>query len=279
MLLDPCHAPVIPGAFGDASMRTHRESKSFTVTVTGGKAYHLLWMPKYHCEASAAQHDLGNLFSFSAVATETIYNTSSTPWGNFTNGSTDYFSLADPVANYVNKSGVRDARTVAACIDVEYTGRTDSEAGQIGSFTSKIGNFWAQAPNDDVPTIPLYSYDDVFDLCENPTRPHAGTTVRWQPNFGTNAAAWFPVNHSPIAIGATTFGSTSASSNHIRDDDPNMIGFAISSAADTQTYRVTLTKIIEYREDTAVGVLKSTGGQNINVVTPPLEKADRKSVV
>lgn len=254
----------------------HRETQSFSVTVPAGESYHILWMPGYHCQASNDNGDFGNAFTFNGVTTDQVINTLAVPWGNYENVSTPqtvYKNIDDPCARFINNSGVRDARAVAACIDIEYTGRTDSESGQIGSFVAKLGDFWHRPPNLEMAQIPVYTYDDVLGLSKQPVRPSTGATVKWVPNFAGTPLEFFAVNRSPIYIGEAGVATTVMSENRQQEDDPSVIGVAVAGSADAQTYRITMTKIIEYREDGTIGKLVSTSGHAAPPSVTPLERA------
>lgn len=276
MLADPCNAPTVPGAFGDVSLRVHKEVKSFAVVVQANKSFDLLWLPQYHCKEGGV-HGMGaNVLAFQAAHDEQMWNTSGTPWGNFDNGVTTYTHMSDPCADFVNNEGVRDARTIAACIDVEYTGRSDTEAGQVGSFVAKLGSFWGQKAGEEYTSLAVYDYNDVLNLCNNVARPSTGATVKWVPNFAANALAFQTVGESPIAIGESGTASTDVSETRLREDDPSVIGVAITGAADVQTYRITLTKIIESRDSATIGGLRGAGQTITPPKVTPLERASKQ---
>jgi hypothetical protein len=278
MLADPCNAQIVPGAFGDPSMRTYRDNTSYSITIAPGQAFSMIWLPEYHCESVNENGKKGNLFTFQSPTADMTWNSTSHPWGNYFDAAhleTQYTTRADPCSRFVNASGVRDARTVAACIDIEYTGRSDSESGQVGSFTAKLGDFWAQATNDTVASIPAYWPDDVLSLCKNLARPSAGATVKWVPNFSGEPLEFYPANTSPIIIGEPGINKTGVDEYRLRMEDPNMIGLAIAGSTDAQTYRITLTKIIEYRQDSYDGRLSSSSSQAPIPKVTPLELAAR----
>jgi hypothetical protein len=281
MLVDPCNAPLIPGAFGDPSLRMLRESKTLTFTVTAGKTHHFLWLPKYHCQAvgfGESNTHPSNLFHFGYNNGDTgptqVENTTAFPWGQaFARSQT----MEDPCYGHVNKTGIRDARTVAACIDLDYTGRNDAECGLVTGFNAKLGDFWAQAAGATYPTVPLYRYDDVFEIGKESRRPGENLHVRYQPNFVNEPFDFFPSSDSPVHVGNTggTPASSTVSGLRLRTDNPTVLGVAIIGGEADTTFRIRFTKIVEYREDHSIGTLRSTPMSLPPPTTTPLERATR----
>jgi hypothetical protein len=282
MLLDPCDSRLVQGAFGDGTLPVKRLTSEITVTVAAAvgedtSEVHFLWMPKFHCYGTSAVQVSGgqdaNVFTFQTTqSNNTLVNTTAVPWANYSGGGTSYITHQDPCYSFVDDASVRDARTIAACAEVRYTGRADSAAGQIAAISElTLGSLW-HTESGAPAALSNYSYNQVFMSGREPVRPPTKVEVRYKPEF-TNAHQFFAAGESPVRLGAATVDPTYVNNYQAREDDPALIGIAIRGAADTMTYTIRMTKIIEYRPRTVLSGALPTHSQTPITDTPPLQRA------
>jgi len=138
MLLHPCGANLVDGFFGTTEGHTTRTRR--TTAKVGGDddtAGFILWCPDY---ANASDDGNGNIFAFKAVSSTTLCaNSVAVPLGAATPGAWSSgasvtgtsASIKDPAFPLLDNTMVQDARTVAACLSLVYTGKLTDESGEV----------------------------------------------------------------------------------------------------------------------------------------------------
>jgi hypothetical protein len=217
-------------------------------------------MPKYHCnslEGYAVSLVSGSQANGSTLATDTVAQ----PWAT---GEADTMAHTDPAYAFVNTATVKDARTVAACIDLTFTGRADAASGTITKISNlKLSSIWRTSLLGT--TFVPYSTDQLYEQGGISYRPGQTLQVRAAPDF--TDTEFVPASHSPILEGSPAVTATTCDSDHIRNEDPAMCGYVIRAGTDTQTYTLKFTKVVEYREEDLVFGLGSVS--SAVATTPP----------
>jgi hypothetical protein len=270
MLIDPCNAPLVPGAYGNTSFKMRRLTSEISFTVAAGNTTYYLWMPKYHCLATFSKPV--NLIVGNGFGGAVSVNTVALPYGC---GGSNTNSANDPARDFVNTSTVRDARTVAACMDLTFTGRTDAASGTITKIPAvKLSSFFRNVSG--TPSFTGYTFDQLYALGGESMRPGRTTQIRSAPDFVDTE--FVPVDHSPLTLGTPASAATTIDEDHLRDEDPSMFGFCIRAGTDSQTYSLKFTKLVEYREEDIIFGLATTAVQSAAALNgpPPLQRAVAK---
>jgi hypothetical protein len=133
MLSDPCNAPLVPGIFGgiQGNLIRVKSRVAFDSAFSTTTAGYMVWFPDYQNITQAG--GTGSNFNMiqwgdsTGNVQPTLLN-----FGNVTPATTTTaHSFTDPANQFVSSSTCADARTVAACIKVVYTGTTSNQSGAI----------------------------------------------------------------------------------------------------------------------------------------------------
>lgn len=254
MLLDPCNAPLSLGAYNER-FDVERVVSELTVSLPPGSSYHLIWFPKYHC-GNTVTPDMTvtsreSLFSFwtSSPGSTQVVNTVTSAWGNYISlgGETAYRYHPDPAFDLVSSSTISGGRTLAACCELEYTGRDDSASGTYTVLSgSRLDNLFQPEQKYDEAKLNWYTYDQMYVTGRDNSRPPRGTEVLYRPPPG-DPAEFIGSNHSPIVLGTSGSTATTVNVDHLNEENPAYIGFALRAASDTATYTIRFTKILEVK--------------------------------
>lgn len=261
LLNDPCSArmvhPTFVGAESGFLLRV-RQLVSLHATASYNCGY-VLWAPEYHnlgYNTNGAGYDSsGNYFVFETTSNQIRpINTVAAPLGLGVNTySTNGSCLADPAYNFVSSATCEDARCIAACLKLIYTGPVATKAGLM----CRIENFPLSNLLGSRPTIGNiisdYDYFRIADESEIKFRPGAlSTTFKGEgPNQGST---------TDISLSESTFDGALqlgvAGTNQTAIGTPSsgasaVIGFAwqnLTNAAGNQfDIALEATKVIEWR--------------------------------
>lgn len=258
MIANPCDGPIVPYASTEGGY-VSRFVRELTLHSTGAtnNGYVVLF-PDYHNDATQGQG--GNLFFYeNADPTIPPVNTAANPLG--TGGTSGTFAN-DPAYNFVTGTVCRDARTLASCIRLLYTGKLTDTQGTICSIREfSAAQFFNGSGTLNVPP----SVEQMFQFSPteerlNPQgmelkyRPHDDTSVPRTSGVSTNA-----LSDRCFTIGTSGTAATSIPSGDTTLGDRRAIAIAwrgINTAA-TGDMRFRLFKVVEWRPRMASGLVES----------------------
>lgn len=266
LIANPAAGALTPVRMADGNhgyqLRVRKSSGSGNVfhaldaPVTSISGY-VVWFPTYHCG-----HYDGNgrgLSAFGWLTTNSAAqprNDAVVSFGGSSNVTT--YSIRDPAYDWVSGSNVRDAATLAACIEMSYTGTTSDASGEIAllhdvSMTNLVfGDSGAPV-----------SVDDLFNSSTDIRRlPLGKSRVNFAPNERDSI---FHAEGSPttnqFGDKPLTSGVTPGSAAYTNQRADLMRGFGIAfrnvqqpSSVTPDVFRFTLSKVIEWRPTPTAGV-------------------------
>jgi hypothetical protein len=266
MMLNPCTAPLVKGSFGHPDKTVTRVASRFNYTIPVGQTMYVLWFPEFSSRSSSAATGVG-LDPFEQFnALYYVGPTASAPpnlggagnwayaynWANVADSITNNEGgfLVDPASTMNDGKYTDDLTTIAACIDISYTGRADSSAGQICLIPQIDADEVIRVSANASDTVPLVGVttDLLFGRSNegNISRLGGNThTVRWAANDMTT-------DHDratgPFIAGIDTIGTGTTNSGGYRTQAPapSGIGFAIAGTDGASPITFTLTKIVEW---------------------------------
>jgi len=247
MLNDPCSASVEPGIFGTVEGYTAKFNSSYLAGTAGSTAGYILWSPNYTPKAPVLGGVVNMVGALTATSATTYVNTVAAP--SYTGalfGATGVFSAADPASGFVSGTTCDDARTLAACMSMMYTGKLLDVQGEIA--------FIENYPNQGMGESATPSVDQLFS---NASRVERLGTGKYEVKFrlDENSHVFADEDTGPIHIGNP--GSTSTTlPTYTRAITPSWIGFAwrgfdITSAP---ALRFSFSKALEWRPTDASGL-------------------------
>lgn len=229
MIADPCHSTLIPGIYGDQDGLLAKVQQTFSNPgVSTATCGYILWAPDYHdgpTNLGTSVAGTANLFVWTSDNSSTNpTNSDAFPYGAENNPfepSTDSAgALPDPARDLLSSDLVADARTIASCMQMTYTGPMFEASGQF----CQIENL----PLDSVLTggfsgLPP-SVDDIFRLSTKKGR--LGTDTREAVSRPSDLSGTFRnAETAPILVGSQ--GNTaSLLTDPGRVQQPEFYGFA-----------------------------------------------------
>lgn len=248
MIVDPCAGPVSTGLFGSQEGPMSRMKRTFTLNLfdqstTSG---YLLWAP------ALSSHNIpnegANCFGFQAFSGDAVpTNSVAAPAYN----ATLFYDQAgglfkDPAHQFADEKIVRDMRTTAACMGIQYFGNLADSQGEIG-FITGISATELIDPDTGLMTI---SANGLFDYASRVGRLGAELNeVKYAPNDGQ----FYNQDASVLKIGVQGVNTTVASEES-KNANPTLIGFCWRNIGATQNTTVTMTKVLEWRPALAYGM-------------------------
>lgn len=275
---DPCNGPLVGPQYGSSDGGYLAKFSSYhkhDVSTTGTSGY-VVWFPDFTGGADTGGN--GALYIFATTdSTVSPINTVSDPLGRGSSAATINGNfLEDPSHTFLTGSVVQDARTVAACVKMIYTGRNDSLAGRIGYLDNIPREALLTGAGGSPPSVEdmfRYSPNSMrtpLDLVENKFRPTEGSEY-----YRTAATSTGSDKDRCFTIGngaATSIGSGTPSGLC-----PG-IGFVWDGLTSDSALAFDFVKAVEWRPDmtsglTAAPTHKSTG---VNVVSKAVSYLDTK---
>lgn len=182
--MNPCHGPLVRSVgtvgLGQITERV-RSTLTFPSTATDINGY-VVWFPSYH-NANSSDGYPANYYVFTNSLTSTApLNTTTNPLGAIAENTTGLF-YSDPASSTVaTSSAFSRARSLAACLQVEYLGALSSASGQvavISNFSFNAFNRGAVSTN----TITAPTVDQLFSYAHERKRLQmTGHEVIWRPS-------------------------------------------------------------------------------------------------
>jgi len=140
MIADPCNSILAPGIYGDQEGLLARVKATYTNPGENNQTCgYILWSQDYHATpTNAGSYNRGPACLYVFANASPAYkplNNSTVPFGSdqadtVWGGAATAASLADPASDLLSSDIVADARTIASCIKMTYTGAMQNAAGQ-----------------------------------------------------------------------------------------------------------------------------------------------------
>lgn len=263
MVADPCSGPLVPGLYGSASgmLARLKRSEALSSHVHGSSSGYVLWDPDFSNQKNVVfPKAKGNLVVWlSDDPSQNPVNTTAEPYGNGNHNAPEPSNtaefLADPAANLLESDIVSDARPLAACLQLTYTGTLLNAAGEICFITNLPA---ASVLNGGTGNVPL-NVNDLFAYAPHKERFSPEThEVKFRPGdaskfYRNEEDALFSF---PVASGAAT-GPT-AVTEVAEGFVPKVIGFAWRGLTPGSSLTYDVIKNIEWRAETGSGLGQMT---------------------
>lgn len=162
--------------------------------------------------------------------------------------STNGLALADPAGAFATDNLVKDMRTLAACLQITYTGKVTESAGQI----AWVQNLALEDLLRDTNTI-----NDYFDRAEKMARFGLDTyEVKFRPDTDTGTARFREGATDPCVITGVPGVNVSAPSESADQLNPKVIGFVWRGCEPGVLDKLVITtsKVVEWRPRTDSGL-------------------------
>lgn len=271
MLADPCDGPITRPIYGGSqSGYVAKFSSNFGITLDTSTDGYVLWSPDFcgdNSDAKATSRIPSNyvLFTPSGPTVRPVNTVADPLFSGDTGSATTGRSRADPAYEFVSGDLVQDFRCAAACLDIQYTGRTDEVAGEFAiiqglprdMFFAKTGSSLG-APN----------VNELFALSPSTTRTSLGKLeVKWRPSDFSSA---FRTTGADGEHGTSSHGHDRCFNLGIPATSETESGGPVGGGAGAVTFmgfawrgcgttvggvRIRATKVIEWRPNLSSGLI------------------------
>lgn len=279
LLADPCTAPLVAPQYGAsdggylAKLSSHENFTIGSANTGGnsGQSGYLLWYPDYTGINGGSGTD-GSMYVFGASNASTgPANSTTSPLGLGSFGSTNGAFLDDPTRTFVQTSLVQDTRCAAACLKFLYTGRADALSGRVG-YLENVPREALLTGTGGPPNV-----NDMFRYSNASMRtPAHGLENKFRPGNGSDdyrgatLDPCFVQGEAGVAI--TSIGDGSSSGTGMG------FGFVWEGLQDDSSISFDMLKVIEWRPEinskfvATKATVAPTGG---NMVSRSLAFLDR----
>lgn len=235
---------------GSASI-VERVRRTFDITPsTFGDHGYIIWYPGYH--GGGTFGGPGNLFMFSNTSfTTRPTNTTTNPAGTGAINTTGIFQ-SDPCNSNLTSDTFSRARTVSACMQLDYIGALSAMQGQVAI----VKNFSLQALDQaaGLGSLQFPSVSEIFNFAQTRQRVTGeGSEVVWRPSSQgsimrghghvTTTTAHVAMPDHVFTIGNPAFNTTNISCTEV--GVPNGICIAWSGISTTNNFIVSCIKTVE----------------------------------
>jgi len=258
MIVDPCNGPVVPYAASQGGYVTRFKRTIKLHQVAANNNGYLVWFPDYH--NMHLEGEGGNCLYFeSANSADSPYNLSSHPLGTGTTGGQ---FTADPVYSWADSATCQDARTLAACIRLRYSGKLADAEGTIAAireisatqFFNGSGAFNSPCSIDQLmtfaPEVERFNPEGI----EIRYRPHDDTSVPRTSGKSSNTTT-----DRCFQLGVTGTVATSMPSGDVAGGEKRGIAIAwtgLNTGATSDVW-VDFVKVVEWRPNTSSGMVET----------------------
>jgi hypothetical protein len=210
----------------------------------------ILWAPNYHTQ-NLANNDMSVIIYSAPLTTTTPLNTTAVPYGSGAWGTTATTgALDDPCFAFTAGAVCDDARTIAACIKLVYTGKLQDASGMV-------------VPLQGIPLSTVFnpgkgtyaSVDDLFILGQNSRRLGVEEVeVVFRPG-DPGQERFHEANYGPIKQGAAGTAAT-ADAGDVETFIPTCFGFAWRGlqAQQAANFTIEMHKNVEWRPSADTGI-------------------------
>lgn len=216
LVSNPCHGPLVSGFASYGGSITERFRKTYSLTSTTSTCGFVIWFPSYHTNGANATtvassvpvYNPSNLVWFdNAASSYAPLNSIASPFGMDSASATSGKFLQDPAFDPLSSNtAYARARTLSACLQLEYLGSTSSTQGQVAVIrNASFANLSRGAPGQ--PWLPP-SVDDIFNYSALIERTQlSGHEVIWRPSEASSVlrtTALTGSNNAMVAAKADT---------------------------------------------------------------------------
>lgn len=270
LVADPCNSKLVPGLYGSTEGMLGRFINDVTVksAYSALKFGYIVWFPTFHNDqdvSTSTQTCLNTIMWASS-------NASAIPALNdYGRGNTllTAVSYPDPCYNFIKGDVCQDARTLSACLEVEYSGTTSGGQGLVGTLTNvPVSALLYGGTGNTPPSVTM-----MMQYCNQKTRAVDREIVKWRPKIGD--ASFRDDINGPIMTANSAGGITSIPS-YSNDDAPTGIGFVFYNVTALSDYLITATKNIEWRPEVGSGLsqMPPTGTTSPGILNGILKSLD-----
>jgi len=282
MIRDPCDGPMCESGYLQTGSGLYfRQRSTISVAIAQANGY-IVWYPSYHNVGSGAVNTPFNVFAFEAAATSSApTNTVASNMGSAAIGALAGVAYPDPSYSILNGGTYVDARTLSACMKIEYTGGLSVNAG----FTAVSANFPLRNMFSGTGVNGMLKIDDVFNFALDRHRTDVDAReIVWRPQdldatFRMSGTAANSANNADDCI---LMGNNATVQTISEAVDPGTVGGLIFAykGVPTGTMTITLTKVVEVRlapstyaiETSPVNVSKATPTTTVGKIVQMLDK-------
>nr|UHS72283.1 MAG: hypothetical protein 2 [Tombusviridae sp.] len=256
MVANPCSAQLHPGLFGSEEGFLGRFKVSYPLpSAAGATCGYVLWAPNYHNGGvnGGVAGGTGNVFIFqsnspSNAPTNTTAANSAFGAG-LTTSTVTASTIADPAYGFVNGATCRDARTVSACIRMDYLGAISSVSGQVAMVENLPMTDLLQS---------LPSVNNLFDYSTKSQRVSLDTSEIIYRSTQLGLDRFLAEADQALLVGAT--GAVSTIAPDAERIEPVVFGFAFRgiTAGELAKFNFEFVKNMEWRPQTGQGLSATT---------------------
>lgn len=204
LVSNPCHGPLERGISDSGIGQVLERVRSSIIPNDAANCAngYVVWFPSYH--NSGAVGGLGNYYFWNNSDSAVLpVNTVASPMGGgFAQGNMSGLFLRDPAYSLVSgaTTSFSRARSVAACLQLEYIGALNATAGQVAIISNISLQAFCASGGVGTEFIPL-SVDQMFSYAGTRERVQiTGHEVVWRPDDDTSV---FRTNGGSNNLGAT----------------------------------------------------------------------------
>lgn len=191
MISDPCHSTIVTPMNAYGGTVAERLRKTFTLSNSTSTCGYVVWFPTYHgkgadgvaATAPYAPYVDSNLLWFdNALSSYRPINNLTNAWGCDDAVATSGKFLFDPAGELLyNASTYSRAKTLAACLQLEWLGATMDTAGQVAVLQNM--SLINLSRSSSTGTFGPPSVDDIFSYSAQIERTQlSGHEVIWRPS-------------------------------------------------------------------------------------------------
>lgn len=271
LINDPCGANIPSGFYGDDSgyhMR-FRNTRSLNAYSNADLTFgYVVWFPDYHNPSrnGSAVASGANLFQWST--TDPTLRPSLAGFGaQVTTNATPptASSWEDPAYSFVNGTTCQDARTLAACLKIRYTGPTSFAQGNIFPLTNIPLELLLEPPT--VQEMMQYANQDVrCDDC---------LEVKFRP-VGRASGNYHRTTANALGVSTSLGPSISSSTEQV---GPTAIGFVFYDISEADDVFFDMFKVVEWKPEVNSGIpaKRPNGGFSTELVRSAINFLDKRT--
>lgn len=281
MLNDPCKAPLVPGMFGTHEgylQRLHRVVSLDSLAPTTATCGFVLWAPEYHnpgkiSSTLSAREAVFNMWYGSAPNSSSLVNLN----GLSIAGEYGTQALRDPASDFGRSALVASARTLSACMRLNFIGTISNCRGLVARLEvpySMVDAYLGQGTNTGS-TVGV-SVDQLFAMSDDVRRTSLDPIeVKYVPRpdakflsgfGGPNDVSGYPTwpdgaRDTDQLLDAMSSNGTGTDAAFIpgenaRVNDPVLIGFAWKSqgTSSSDDFQLDVYKNLEWKPDASQGI-------------------------
>lgn len=246
LINDPCGAKIPEGFYGDDSgyLMRFRITRSINEYANSDHKFgYVVWFPDYHCSHRNSNSTPGNINVIQWNSVDPTARPASTGFGCQSGGTTTpttASSFSDPAFDFVSSTTCQDARTLAACLKIRYTGPTSFAQGSIFPLTNIPVELLTDRPT--VQELMQYANRDIrCDDC---------LEVKFRP-VGRAAGNYHKATAGALNVSTTTSPTVPASTEQVA---PTAIGFVWYDISTADDLYYDCYKVVEWKPEVNSGV-------------------------